>query len=157
MCCGKLRFIFSRVKRHLMRNLYLTFFQNSFILWLNCFDPVELLWIPNHHSQSSNSQHLYSLYPSTSTCKPSAPCSLSYFWSVCHLFFNLPLSIFWLQQWTFLDIKQCLYRDRLVTQLCLHIWLGGMPVLLASPKWCHYGPASLPPEICHVLFTFGNT
>ncbi len=29
-----------------------------------------------------------------------------------------------------------------------------MPVLLASPKWCHFGPSSLPPEWHHVLFTF---
>ena len=28
---------------------------------------------------------------------------------------------------------QCLLRERFVTQLCLQISLGGMPVLLASP------------------------
>jgi hypothetical protein len=31
------------------------------------------------------------------------------------------------------SLAQCLQRDRLVTQLCLHIWSGGTPVLLA----CH--------------------
>ncbi len=29
---------------------------------------------------------------------------------------------------------QCLQRDRLVTQLCLLFWSGGMPVLLAYPQ-----------------------
>ncbi len=40
--------------------------------------------------------------------------------------------------------------QRFVTQLCLQIWLGGTPVLLASPKWHHFGPASLPPR--NVMF-----
>ena len=30
-----------------------------------------------------------------------------------------------------------------------------MPVLLACPRWRHFGPASLPPEWCHLLFTLG--
>ncbi len=30
-----------------------------------------------------------------------------------------------------IGITQCLYSDRLVIQLCLHIWSGGTPVLLA--------------------------
>jgi hypothetical protein len=37
----------------------------------------------------------------------------------------------------------------------IHIWSGGMPVLLA-PKWRHFGPANLPPEWHHVMFTFKN-
>jgi len=28
---------------------------------------------------------------------------------------------------------QCLQRERFITQLCLHIWSGGMPALLPSP------------------------
>jgi hypothetical protein len=28
---------------------------------------------------------------------------------------------------------------RLATQLCLILWSGGMPVLLACPKSCHFG------------------
>jgi hypothetical protein len=32
-------------------------------------------------------------------------------------------------------LQQCLLRDRrLVTQLCLHIWSGGMQVLLTCPQ-----------------------
>ncbi len=51
---------------------------------------------------------------------------------------------------------QCLKRERFVTQLCLQIWSGGTLVLLASPKWGHFGPVSLPPAWRHVLFTFRN-
>jgi hypothetical protein len=44
-------------------------------------------------------------------------------------------------------INQCLYRERFVTQLCLQIWLGGMPALLAPPKWHHFGPGSRPIDL----------
>jgi hypothetical protein len=40
-----------------------------------------------------------------------------------------------------LVILQCLLRERFITQLCLHIWLGGMPVLLASPKGTSFWPS----------------
>ncbi len=37
--------------------------------------------------------------------------------------------------------NQCLLRERLVTQLCLHIWLGGMPMLLACPQVMSFWPS----------------
>ncbi len=47
---------------------------------------------------------------------------------------------------------QCLYRDRFVTQLCLHIWLGGMPVLLSSPQVTSFWPSYPAPLVmsCYV-------
>ncbi len=45
--------------------------------------------------------------------------------------------------------EQSMYplMSMLVTLLCLLIWLGGMPVLLACPPADrHFFPASLPPE-----------
>jgi hypothetical protein len=41
------------------------------------------------------------------------------------LFLQLKISVAYLA-------SQCLQRNRFVTQLCLQIWSGGMPVLLAS-------------------------
>jgi hypothetical protein len=54
-------------------------------------------------------------------------------------------------------VPPCLSWDRLVTQPCLLFCSGGTPVLLAYPRWCHFGPACLPPEWCHFLFTYGIT
>jgi hypothetical protein len=39
-----------------------------------------------------------------------------------------------------------LVQFRFINQLCLQIFLGGMPVLLASPKGRHFGLVSLPLE-----------
>ncbi len=40
----------------------------------------------------------------------------------------------------FIGAKQCLYRDRFVTQLCLLVWSGGTPVLLAYPQVTSFSP-----------------
>ncbi len=42
---------------------------------------------------------------------------------------------------------QCLQRNRLVTQLCLHIWSGGMPVLLACSQMTSFWPSQPAPSV----------
>ncbi len=45
----------------------------------------------------------------------------------------------------FSNSNQCLQRERFVTWLCLKIWLGGMPPLLASPQVMSFWPSQPAP------------
>ncbi len=42
---------------------------------------------------------------------------------------------------THIHYNQCLWREKFITQLCLQIWSGGTPVLLASPQVTSFWPS----------------
>ncbi len=44
-------------------------------------------------------------------------------------------------------LRHCLQRERFVTQICLQIWSGGMPVLLASLRVTSFQPSQTAPRV----------